>query len=552
MSGLLEGARKRLRGDTPLDVRLAGLIDAVAAAQGRLDADLLAEADRVLGRAGQRMRLSAAHTVVALAGATGSGKSSTFNALAGVELATVSVRRPTTSSATACVWGAEPAHELLDWLEIPPRHRVTPDSALDQRVEGAERLDGLVLLDLPDHDSIEVEHHLEVERLTSMTDLMVWLLDPQKYADAAIHRRFLAPLAHHREVMLVVLNRVDEVAEDNRTAVMNDVRRLLDLDGLDGVPLLAASARTGEGVPALRAAIADRVEAKAATRARLAADVTDVADRIVAVAGDHEPPQLGDRQERGLVDALSDAAGVPVVVDAVRRATTLRGRRATGWPLTAWLSRLRPDPLKRLHLSGGRTARDVVTLSRTSLPEVSPVQRARIESSVRVLCDEVSVGLAPPWTRAVRSASISRFEDLEDSLDRAVTDAGIGAEHLPRWTAGVRALQWLLMLSALAGGLWLGLLAGLAYLQVPRPGTLDLRGVPVPTLLLLGGVALGVALALVSRLLVSWTARRRARAVERRLRTSVAEVARRLVVEPIEAELAACRATLEGLRRARR
>ena len=56
-------------------------------------------------------------------------------------------------------------------------------------------LRGVVLLDLPDHDSTEVSHHLEVDRLVQLADMLVWVLDPQKYADAAIHDRYLAPLA---------------------------------------------------------------------------------------------------------------------------------------------------------------------------------------------------------------------------------------------------------------------------------------------------------------------------------------------------------------------
>ena len=55
-------------------------------------------------RVRDRLRLSAAHTIVALAGATGSGKSSLFNALTGLDLAAVGVKRPTTSWATACAW----------------------------------------------------------------------------------------------------------------------------------------------------------------------------------------------------------------------------------------------------------------------------------------------------------------------------------------------------------------------------------------------------------------------------------------------------------------
>ena len=66
------------------------------------------------------------------------------------------------------------------------------DSLLDLGKEDSA-LQGVVLLDLPDHDSTEVSHHLEVDRLIELADLMVWVLDPQKYADAAIHDRYLAP-----------------------------------------------------------------------------------------------------------------------------------------------------------------------------------------------------------------------------------------------------------------------------------------------------------------------------------------------------------------------
>lgn len=195
-----EGETRRLRElatrGTTIGERLAGLEQAVAAARGRLDDDLLDDLEATVERATGRLRLSAHHTVVAIAGATGSGKSSTFNALTGLELSSTGVRRPTTSWATACVWGSEGAEEVLDWLGIPPRHQTMRDSMLDTRRDD-KALDGVVLMDLPDHDSTEVSHHLEVDRLVELADLLVWVLDPQKYADAAIHDRYLAPYRTH-------------------------------------------------------------------------------------------------------------------------------------------------------------------------------------------------------------------------------------------------------------------------------------------------------------------------------------------------------------------
>ena len=81
----------------------------------------------------------------------------------------------------ASSWGDESAEDLLDWLQIPRRHALETDPTM------AAALDGLVLLDLPDHDSTEVGHRMEVDRLVQLVDMLIWVVDPQKYADAAIH-----------------------------------------------------------------------------------------------------------------------------------------------------------------------------------------------------------------------------------------------------------------------------------------------------------------------------------------------------------------------------
>jgi GTP-binding protein EngB required for normal cell division len=547
VTSLLEGAKKLVTRGSDLGARVQGLEDAVTAARGRLDPSLLDRAETVARRAGERLRLSADHTVVALGGATGSGKSSTFNALVGLELASVGVRRPTTSWATACTWGPAGAGELLEWLGIPPRHQVVRDSMLDTGRE-AKDLEGLVLLDLPDHDSTEVSHHLEVERLVRLADLLVWVLDPQKYADAAIHDRFLRPMAAHKDVMLIVLNHIDEVAEERRASMLADLRRLLDADGLGGVTVIATSAKDGTGIDQLRAAIVGRVKDKATTRARITTDVRQAAADLSAASGQAKPPALSDRDQLELHDALADAAGVPIVVDAVEKAARIRARRATGWPVTSWISRLKPDPLKRLHLDLGSTGRDLVAAARTSLPDANQVQRARIESAVRDLSDTLAKDLSRPWASAVRRASTSRLSELQDRLDRAVGSVDLGVARTPFWTRLVRGVQWLLLVAAVVGAVWLGALAVMSYLKLDEPTTPEAVGLPVPTLLLVGGVVLGLVLAALCRALVGRSARRRARRAEDRLRRAVDEVADELVLAPLAAEIDAYRVTTEGLR----
>lgn len=549
MTSLLEGAKKLVTRGTDIGARIDGLDSATEAARGRLDDALVDEARAVVDRATGRLRLSAEHTVVAIAGATGSGKSSTFNALTGLELSAVGVRRPTTSWATACVWGREGADELLEWLGIPPRHQTTRDSMLDT-VREDNALQGVVLLDLPDHDSTEVSHHLEVDRLVQLADLMVWVLDPQKYADAAVHDRYLAPLASHEGVMLVVLNHIDTVPEDRRQGMIDDVRRLLAQDGLSEVPVIAVSARHGIGIDELRGEIARRVTAKKMTRQRLEADLKDAARRLAEASGSGRTRALSTERVAALDDAFADAAGVPTVVDAVERSTRLRAGRATGWPVTAWLSRLKPDPLKRLHLDLGSEGKQLTGRARTSMPAPTQVQRARVDSEVRALADDLSDGLARPWADAVRRASTSRLADLGDRLDGALADTDLGADRVPVWAGAVRLVQWFLIVAALAGAGWLVALAATGWLQLPEPSTPKLAGLPVPTLLLLGGVALGVLLALLCRVLVGLTARRRARAADQRLREAVRTVTQELVIVPVEAELEAYTTVRDGLARA--
>jgi GTP-binding protein EngB required for normal cell division len=524
------------RREQPLAERLTALRDAVESADGHLPLADLQPARDLLAKAGARVALGDA-TVVALAGATGSGKSTLFNALAGQELSAPGVRRPTTGTAHACVWGRDGGTGLLDWLGVPRRHvQAEPDPALD----------GLVLLDLPDHDSTAVQHRLEVDRLVQLVDVLVWVLDPQKYADAAVHDRYLRPHAEHAGVLVVVLNQVDRLDRLAREACLGDLRRLLDSEGLSATPVVPLSARTGEGVAELRALLAERVTARRAASDRLAADVREVAGALSSSCTGR-PGEVGKGQRRSLVAALSDAAGVPVVEAAVERSVRSDGAAMTGWPAIRWVRRLRPDPLRRLHL--GRSPDERV---RTSLAPASGAQRAAVTDALRSVRDAAAGDLSPGWRDSVRETLAEREQGLPDRLDRAVAGTDLGVASRPRWWSVVGALQWLLLVVALAGGLWLLALAGLGFAQlddvVPMP---EVEGFPLPTLLLVGGLLCGLLLAVLVRPFVRAGARRRGRRAGDRLRDRVEQVARSEVLEPVQASLEAHGRWCAALERAR-
>ncbi len=458
--------------------RLDGLGEAVEAARGRLDDTLLDPAAALAERASERLRLSGEHTIVALAGATGSGKSSLFNCLTDLELAGVGVRRPTTSWALACSWGPDGAQELLEWMGIPARHQVSRMSMLD-RSSADTKLDGLVLLDLPDHDSTEVSHHLEMDRLVQYADLLIWVLDPQKYADAAIHDRYIRPMAAYRDVTLVVLNQIDRIHFSERERALGDVRAILDREGLPGVPVLGVSAHRGDGVDDLKRELARRIRAKASAKERLAQDIAASAAGIVTVGGRSDIPGITDIDRQALDLALLDSVGAPQLVEAVEASTLRTARRHTGWPPLRWVGRLRKDPLRELGIDPDGS---IASLSRAVRPSVGHVQRAQAESAVREISEKAAVGLERPWRDAVREASVSTSADVVRELDETVDRIDLGLSRTPFW--------------------WRAVL-----------------------------------LAALSRAAVRASARRRAQQADATLRRAVAEVSEQKVVAPLQAEL---------------
>ena len=220
-------------------------------------------AEELVTRARARLDLGATgHTVVALAGATGSGKSTLFNALARMDLSPPGALRPTTDEAHACVWGDGDANALLDWLQVAPSRRFRRESVLDAEDEAPLR--GMVLLDLPDLDSVATGHRIEAGRLVGVVDLVIWVLDPQKYADASVHDGYLRHMAALRDVTVVVFNQTDRLTPSDVDRCLADLRRLVEADGLAGVTVVGASAATGAGVDQIRVLLERSVAGRSA------------------------------------------------------------------------------------------------------------------------------------------------------------------------------------------------------------------------------------------------------------------------------------------------
>jgi GTPase Era involved in 16S rRNA processing len=506
--------------DGPLHSRLDALRELVGLSRARLDSRTLAEAGRVLDEAAARRRLSGEHTVVAIAGATGSGKSQLFNALAGVAISETGVRRPTTAAPIACTW-SDGAATLIDRLGIPGRLRRRPL----QSAEAEAQLRGLVLVDLPDHDSAAVQHREQVDRVLALVDAVIWVVDPEKYADAVLHERYLRPLAGHAEVTFVVLNQVDRLPGEAADQVLDDLRRLLDEDGIalgeygePGATVLSLSALTGAGVPELRESLGQFVAERGAAARRISADLDAAAARLRPVYAAGRRVGLSEEARDEFADRLADAVGAVATGEAAERAWRRNANRACGTP---WL-RLWRWYLDRREPQTGR------------LPVRAPADeeataRQRVEQAVRTVADRAAYGLPAPWAQAVREAAVRGAQGLPEALDGMAVRATAPAGRPPRpgwWPVAVLAQAAMTILQVI-GGLWLvGQIIGV---MSPNLG--------VPVLLMVSGIIGGPVVEWGSRMAARGPARRYGLEAERRLREAAAGCGRARVLDPVAAEL---------------
>ncbi|QKV94931.1 50S ribosome-binding GTPase [Streptomyces sp. NA02950] len=541
------GARGFVTG--ALRPRLEALRQLVGLSRTRLDGRTLAGAGRVLDEADARGRHPLGHTVVALAGATGSGKSTLFNALAGTQLSEAGIRRPTTAAPLACAW-TDHADGLLDRLGIPMADRRRPAYPYDPALRG------LVLLDLPDHDSAAAGHRERVDRLLGLVDAVVWVVDPEKYADAVLHERYLRPLAGYAEVTFVVLNQVDRLPGEAADQVLDDLRRLLDEDGLalgehgePGAAVLALSALTGEGVGELRDMLGRLAAECGAAERRLAADVDGATARLrPQYVADGGSVGLSERARAEFEDRLAEAAGAAAAGQAAERAWlrdaewacgTPWGRVAQRGPWGVRGARGAQGSLGRSSATTGGTrstrrrvedAREIPGARAKAAAVEAVTARPAVEEAVRTLADEATAGLPGPWAQAVREAAGWGGRGLPDAIDEAVAAATAGRRPArPGWWSVVASAQVALLLVQVVAVVWLvGIVSGLF-------------GGPewwLPSMLLSGAVAVSAGLACGCGVVARGPARRYGRMAEAQRREAAVACGRTRVLEPVGAELA--------------
>lgn len=242
---------------------------------------------------------ASAPLVVVILGSTGSGKSSLFNALAGRALSPSGVLRPTTRRPIAVAHPDDAGADLLPGL--------ASRDAFELVVDGEARR-GLVTVDAPDFDSVELENRALAIELLEAADLVVFVTTATRYADQ-VPWAILDRVRQRGVPLLAVLNRLPPEAGD-ADAVLEDYRHLLErgrlgeagaFGRLEVVPVAEGAtdpprdALEASAVAPIREALdrlmSDEVERRALARRSLSAAVEGLPSAIEEVAREMDEEQ---------------------------------------------------------------------------------------------------------------------------------------------------------------------------------------------------------------------------------------------------------------------
>ncbi len=257
---------------------------------------------RVVRRSRHRLGHLGDVLVVAFAGGTGSGKSSLLNAVLGEEVSQVGVARPTTDDALAVI--PEGSASRLG--------RLLSELGVKEQI-AASILKSSVLVDLPDFDSTTGAHRHIVEDVLPRVDAVVWIFDPEKYADRVIHTEFLAGMVPYESQFIFVLNQVDRLG-DEAIVVAADLTRMLEETGFDSPQVVTTIAsRTETEVAQLVAALTGRLALKRTAIAKLVTDLRIAANdgwREITGTATTDRPDGIDEDMVGLAAATFVSLGV--------------------------------------------------------------------------------------------------------------------------------------------------------------------------------------------------------------------------------------------------
>jgi hypothetical protein len=335
----------------------------------------LASLRRAVERAGaQLLGDSGAVLTIALAGCTGSGKSTLINALASANIAEATLRRPTTMQTRIY------HHRDVPGGGLPPELEAQADKTPHDRPE----LHNKVLVDTPDLDTFATQNRAATKALLKAAGLVLYVFSPEKYWEERAwsvireEQRFSACLA--------VLNKADTKPAAELERIVEEVRRRFAEMGKPDIKVLRIQAArhvpgpdgrfapaepgTIDEFPTLRAYIEQEIQEGDIARMRrqqrarvlehLEAEVerlapADVGARLDALDASAEA-RAAAAAER-LAERLADR--LDALEADLRPLATLRSHQRYFGPFRVWLSACDfvayglPRLIRRLRILGG-------------------------------------------------------------------------------------------------------------------------------------------------------------------------------------------------------
>lgn len=159
---------------------------------------------------------------VVFIGGTGTGKSTLFNALCGASLSEAGVERPKTGGAVAYVHEDCPIDTGFPFPSLSiERYRANASrpatgspAAFTVMTHGHEALSHLMIVDTPDLDSVAAPHRKLAQDLQHLSDAVLFVMSPEKYADQVPHL-FLQTLLDAALPLYILFNKADMHISDS-------------------------------------------------------------------------------------------------------------------------------------------------------------------------------------------------------------------------------------------------------------------------------------------------------------------------------------------------
>ncbi len=401
----------------------------------------------------------------------------------------------------------------------------------DVRPSADAALAGVAILDLPDLDSVALDHRARVDAALPRVDAVVWVTDPEKYHDALLHDELLGRWVPRLGRQLVIVNKADRLTPDDaerlRKDLDRDVGRLVAAGGVGARerPRVVATsvldaAAGGNGLTEVRSWLAENTDAKRVVRARLQATIRDTVATLARAAGvdpKAEPaPLLGPDERRAAAESAADALLRVVDLSTLRRqataATRARARSRGAGPLGGLTA--------RIYRWSGRQARVA--------DPAAHLLHWRDRGSPGPAAGAVRAALAEPLRTAPPAIRRRLAADVEDgaleaafsgAVDRAIARHPIEAPT-SRWWRLLGLLQTLATIAIALSVAWVILWVLIRFpadnVALPVIGL-----VPMPFVTLVASLAAGYVLARLLGLHAGWVGRRWADALADRIRASV-------------------------------